>query len=288
MIRKASLVLLMLWANCSYANSDNDKTNKAQISFTIGVNYSYREFNPPRWSKNYTDTSAINSINSEINNFNSYKKVLDSLDVPVIAKGFGVYVEKYFGKNNRFLFKTGLQYGIKEYTILPRYVKENTYPSRPPELIGTAVFPLVGTPLLLGINFFKPTSKIHLNISAGPIYNRYIGYVGYRTHKGQQKKFLYSYTTTRSLGYDDFTAGPIKSIFIYAPSKLRWQGQLSFQYNIGNKYSIGMLLWWEDTIFQRQNGGREFYRANSDQIYTVDYRRRFYSYSANINFGWSF
>jgi hypothetical protein len=288
MIRITALALLFLVANCTFAFSEIDQPNNKQISFTFGTNYSYRKFNPPRWSKNYTDTSAINSINSQINNFNSYKAVLDSLDVPVIAKGFGVYIEKFFGKNQRFIFKTGLQYGIKDYTILPRYVYENTYPPRPPKLIGTVVLPLVGTPILLGVKVFEPKRKIQINISAGPVYNRYIGYLTFRTYKGQQKKFFYSYTTARGLGYEDFTTGPEKNIFFFMPSKLRWQGQLTANCKIGKNCYLGLLLWWEDTIFQRKNGGREFYRKESENRYTTKYRRRFYSRSANISIGWSF
>lgn len=288
MIRKAALVLLLSWANESFAINENDQLKKKQISFTLGTNYSYRKFNPPRWAQTYTDTSAINSINSEIENFKSHKNVLDSLDIPVIAKGFGVYVEEHFGTTCWLVLKTGLQYGIKEYTILPRYIPYNTYPYKAPDLFGTFIYPIIGIPMLIGVNYFKPSRKFQVNTTIGPIYNFQMGFVNFKTHQEQQKKFLKKYSTKQNLGYEDFYLKPDKGFFLKAPTKYRWQAQLSITYKIDRKYSIGFLFWGESTIFQEGNLTRGFYRKDSNRDFTVTYRRRNYTGSANINLGWSF
>jgi hypothetical protein len=199
-----------------------------------------------------------------------------------------VYLEEHFGTNNWLVLKTGLQYGIKEYTILPRYIPYNTYPYKAPDLFGTFIYPMISIPMLIGVNYFKPSRKFQVSTTFGPIYNFQMGFVNFKTHQEQQKKFLKKYATKQNLGYEDFYLKPEKGFFLKAPTKYRWQAQLSITYKIDRKYSIGFLFWGESTIFQEGNLTRGFYRKDSNRDYTVTYRARNYTGSANINLGWSF
>jgi hypothetical protein len=139
-----------------------------------------------------------------------------------------------------------------------------------------------GIPITSGYKFATKNNKLQLGLSAGPVINFWIGYSRFKTYKSQQQSIFNYYKPTRDLGYDDFKIAD-KESHLFLDANLRWQAQLAFDYKISKKWMLGLFCFWEDTIFQRKNGSRVFYRKDSQKKYSVDYRRRFYSGNVSIS-----
>jgi hypothetical protein len=253
--------------------------HNGNINFTIGSTYNYRDFNESRYKFS----------KRRINEFNKYDEVLDSIDVPVIAPSLALYYEAKIDtfNNNGFMFRTGLQFGIKSYSIKARkvyYYSNYKYATGPVDsaIVGTYQHPMWGIPITSGYKFATKNNKLQLGLSAGPVINFWIGYSRFKTYKSQQQSIFNYYKPTRDLGYDDFKIAD-KESHLFLDANLRWQAQLAFDYKISKKWMLGLFCFWEDTIFQRKNGSRVFYRKDSQKKYSVDYRRRFYSGNVSIS-----
>jgi hypothetical protein len=253
--------------------------HNGNINFTIGSTYNYRDFNESRYKFS----------KRRINEFNKYDEVLDSIDVPVIAPSLALYYEAKIDtfNNNGFMFRTGLQFGIKSYSIKARkvyYYSNYKYATGPVDsaIVGTYQHPMWGIPITSGYKFATKNNKLQLGLSAGPVINFWIGYSRFKTYKSQQQSIFNYYKPTRDLGYDDFKIAD-KESHLFLDANLRWQAQLAFDYKISKKWMLGLFCFWEDTIFQRKNGYREFSRKGSQKKYDVEYRRRFYSGNVSIS-----
>jgi hypothetical protein len=277
------LILFFAFSICfKYSLSQNNGIFK----FTVGGNYNYRDFNKPRYKlryKNDTDTYRI----AVKENFNKYQKVLDSIDVPIIAPALGFYFERKLDsiKSNGVIFRTGLQLGIKDYTLMAKKVYYYNHYKLITELVDSAILgvyqhPMLGIPITSGYKFTTKNNKFHISLSAGPVVNFWIGYTRFKTFKSQQKSIFNYYKPTRDLGYNDFKIADAES-HLFFDANIRWQGQMALDYKISKNWMIGLFCWWEDTVFQRKNGGREFYRKGSEFKYTVTYRSR--TYAGNIS-----
>lgn len=267
--------------------------NKGNYKFTVGGAYNYRDFNEPRYKsryKNDTDTYRI-AVKTE---FNKYNKVLDSIDVPVIAPSLGLYYEAKIdtSRTKGFIYRIGLQLGIKDYAVKARkvyYYNDYKYATGPIDsaIIGSYQHPMWGIPIAGGYEVASKNNKFQLSMSAGPVINFWLGYSRFKTYKSQQQSIFNYYKPSRDLGYDDFKIADTKS-HLFFDANIRLQGQLALDYKITKKWMLGLFCWWEDTVFQRKNGGRVFYRKGSEKKYNVDYRRRFYSGNVSISLTRSF
>jgi hypothetical protein len=260
------------------SNNLSISQNKTSIKLTIGSTYNYRDFNEPRYKLRKIGTSR----------FNKYSKVLDSLDIPVIAPALGVYYEKKIDTvgNQGFIFRTGLQLGIKQYATKAKkvyYYSDYKYAKGPVDsaIIGLYQHPMWGIPLTSGYKITTKNKKFQGSLSGGPVINFWLGYSRFKTYKSQQQSLFNYYKPTRDLGYDDFKIADTKS-HLFFDANIRWQAQLALDYKISKKWMLGLFCWWEDTIFQRKNGSREFSRKGSEKKHSVDYRRRFYSGNVSI------
>lgn len=262
--------------------------HEGNIKFAIGSTYNYRDYNEPRYKLRYqNDTDTYRSAVKE--KFNKYHMVLDSIDVPVIAPAIGLYFDTKIDSlgNNGFIFRTGLQLGIKDHTIKARkvyYYNDYKYATGPVDsaIVGMYQHPMWGIPITGGYKLASKNNKFQFSLSAGPVINFWLGYSRFKTFKSQQQSIFNYYKPTHDLGYDDFKIADTKS-HLFFDANVRWQAQLSLDYKISKKWMLGLFCWWEDTIFQRKNGSRAFYRNGSEKKYAVDYRRRFYSGNVSIS-----
>jgi hypothetical protein len=284
---KCKIILVIGFLICYKFSLANNREN---FKLTLGSTYNYRAFNSPRYKKGINrTTSELESVNARMNNYNKYKFVLDSIDVPVIAPSLGFYYENKMDtiSYNGFIFRTGLQLGIKDHTIKARkvyYYNDYKYATGPVDsaIVGMYQHPMWGIPITGGYKLASKNNKFQFSLSAGPVINFWLGYSRFKTYKSQQQSIFNYYKPTRDLGYDDFKIADTKS-HLFFDANIRWQAQLALDYKISKKWMLGLFCWWEDTIFQRKNGSRAFYRNGSEKKYAVDYRRRFYSGNVSIS-----
>jgi len=281
------LIIFIAYCFCyQYALSQNS----GNFKFTIGSTYNYRDFNKPRYKKNIDrNLVEMKIVNARLDKFKKYEPILDSLDVPVIAPALGFYYQKQIDTTgiNGFMFRTGLQLGIKEYTLLPEkvyYYSNTKYSTGPVDsaIIGMYQHPMWGIPITSGYKLASKNNRFQCSLSAGPVINFWVGYSRFKTFKSQQQSIFNYYKPTRNLGYDDFKIND-NYAHIFLDANIRWQAQLALDYKISKKWMLGLFCWWEDTIFQRKNGSRKFSRNGSEKKYSVDYRRRFYSGNVSIS-----
>jgi hypothetical protein len=260
------------------------------LKLTIGSTYNYREFNAPRYKfRKISNPAEKDELNRRINELKSFRYALDSIDVPVIAPAIGLYYDTKIDSigNNGFIFRTGLQLGIKDYTVKAHkvyYYSDYKYAKGPVDsaIVGMYQHPMWGIPITGGYKSATKNKKFQFSLSAGPVINFWLGYSRFKTYKSQQQSIFNYYKPTHDLGYDDFKIADTKSRLFF-DANIRWQAQLALDYKISKKWMLGLFCWWEDTIFQRKNGSREFSRKGSEKKYSVDYRRRFYSGNVSIS-----
>lgn len=286
------IFLILVFGFCyNYSLSQH----KGNIKFTVGSTYNYRDFSEPRYKFRKINNQVEKEVlQRRISTFNSYHEVLDSIDVPVIAPSLGLYYVTKIdtSRTEGFIYRTGLQLGIKDYAVKARkvyYYNDYKYATGPIDsaIIGTYQHPMWGIPFTGGYEIASKNNKFQFSMSAGPVINFWLGYSRFKTYKSQQQSIFNYYKPSRDLGYDDFKVADTKS-HLFFDANIRFQGQLALDYKITKKWMLGLFCWWEDTVFQRKNGGRVFYRKGSEKKYTVDYRRRFYSGNVSISLTRSF
>lgn len=281
------LKFLILLAFCHCAKFSISQ-NKANIKLAIGSTYNYRDFYEPKYKYRNINSLEKSALEKRINTFNNYENILDSLDVPLIAQALGVYYDFKIDTlgSNGFMFRMGLQLGIKQYAIKAKkvyYYSDYKYAKGPvaSAIVGLYQHPMWGIPLTSGYKIGSKNKKLQFSLSGGPVINFWLGYSKFKTYKSQQQSIFNYYKPTRDLGYDDFEIAD-KESHLFFDANLRWQAQLALNYKISRSWMIGLFCWWEDTVFQRKNGGRVFYRKDTNMEYSVAYRRRFYSGNVSI------